>query len=161
MKIAKGSVVGLDYSLHLDDGQVVDSSSLGQPLSYLHGEGQIVPGLERALEGMEIGQSKKVQVAPEEGYGLHDPEGIQEVLREAFPEDVEPEVGMQFTAHGPHDETVPFTVKELKGDTVVVDLNHPLAGQTLHFDVTVRDIRPATSEELEHGHAHGAEGHHH
>ncbi len=160
MKIGKGSVVGMEYSLHLGDGKVVDASSPDKPLSYLHGEGQIVPGLERALEGMDIGESKHVVVAPEDGYGRHDPAGVQEVPLKAFPPDVTPEVGMQGTALGPQGENVPFEIKELKPDTAVIDLNHPLAGQTLHFDVTVRDIRAATVEELEHGHAHGP-GHEH
>jgi FKBP-type peptidyl-prolyl cis-trans isomerase SlyD len=160
MKIGKGSVVGMDYSLHLGDGDVVDASSPGKPLSYLHGEGQIVPGLERALEGMDVGESKQVVVPPEDGYGVHDPAGVQEVPLQAFPSGMAPEVGMQFTAHGPQGETIPFSVKELKTETAVIDLNHPLAGRTLHFDVTVREVRAATPEELEHGHAHGPGQHH-
>lgn len=161
MKIAKGSVVGLDYKLHLGDGEIVDASEPGDPLTYLHGEGQIVPGLEQALEGMEAGQSKRVVVAPAEGYGEHDARGLQQVPRDAFPDGFDPKPGMELTAEGPNGEPVPFVVREVKGDTIVIDLNHPLAGRTLHFDVTVRDVRAATSEELEHGHAHGGDGHHH
>ncbi len=157
-KIANGSVVAIDYRLHLGDGDVIDASSPGEPLSYLHGGGQIVPGLERALEGMEAGEAKHVVVSPEEGYGPHDPRGVQELPKTNFPEDVKPEPGMEFTAHGPKGEEVPFQVKEVRPDVVVVDLNHPLAGRTLHFDVTVREVRAATPEELEHGHAHGPEG---
>jgi FKBP-type peptidyl-prolyl cis-trans isomerase SlyD len=159
MKIGKGNVVGLDYSLHLGDGEVVDRSDPGEPLTYLHGEGQIVPGLETALEGMGVGDQKKVVVAPGDGYGDHDPRGIQEVPREAFPADFQPQVGMELTAEGPNGEPVPFSIREVKPASIVIDLNHPLAGKTLHFDVTVREVRAATSEELEHGHAHGPHGH--
>lgn len=161
MKISKGSVVAIDYSLHLGDGQVVDASEPGDPLTYLHGEGQIVPGLESALEGLGVSDTKKVVVAPEQGYGERDPRGVQEVPRNAFPPDFSPQPGLELTAEGPDGEPVPFTVREVKLETVVIDLNHPLAGATLHFDVTVRDVRAATAEELEHGHAHGPDGHHH
>jgi FKBP-type peptidyl-prolyl cis-trans isomerase SlyD len=161
MKVGKGSVVGIDYSLHLGDGKVIDQSEPGSPLSYLHGEGQIVPGLERAIEGMAVGDSKKVVVAPEDGYGTHDPGGVHEVPRDAFPPGLTPEVGMQLTARGPQGEAVPFTVHQVRDDAVVVDLNHPLAGKTLHFEITVKDVRDATPEEKEHGHTHGPEGHHH
>jgi FKBP-type peptidyl-prolyl cis-trans isomerase SlyD len=161
MKIASGSVVGIDYSLHLGDGRVVDQSEPGDPLTYLHGEGQIVPGLESALEGLGVGDSKQVVVAPTEGYGDHDPRGVQEVPRGAFPPDFQPEAGMELTAEGPSGEPVPFAVREVKADSVVIDLNHPLAGKTLHFDVTVREVRAATPEEVAHGHAHGPDGHHH
>lgn len=160
-KVGKGSVVGIDYSLHLGDGNVIDRSEPGAPLTYLHGEGNIVPGLERALEGLAVGDARQVVVAPEDGYGPHDLQGLQEVPRDAFPTDMKPEVGMQFTARGPQGEAVPFTVTDVKLESVVVDLNHPLAGKTLHFDVTVREIREATAEEMEHGHVHGEGDHHH
>lgn len=161
MKIASGSVVGIDYSLHLGDGQVIDASAPGEPLTYLHGEGQIVPGLESALEGMSAGDQKQVVVAPGEGYGEHDPRGVQEVPRAAFPSELDPQPGMELTAEGPNGEPVPFAVREVRSDAVVIDLNHPLAGKTLHFDVTVREVRAATPEEISHGHAHGAHGHEH
>jgi FKBP-type peptidyl-prolyl cis-trans isomerase SlyD len=161
MKIEKGRVVDIDYSLHLGDGEVVDKSEPGDPLTYLHGEGQIVPGLERALEGMEKGQQKQVVVAPADGYGEHDPSGVQRVPRKAFPAGFEPEVGMELTAQGPQGEDVPFVVRAVEADAVTIDLNHPLAGKPLHFDITIREVRDATAEELEHGHAHGPDGHHH
>jgi FKBP-type peptidyl-prolyl cis-trans isomerase SlyD len=161
MKIANGTVVHIDYSLHLGDGRVVDASEAAEPLTYLHGEGQIVPGLESALEGLSPGDKKQVVVAPSDGYGDHDARGIQEVQRDAFPEDFEPQVGMELTAQGPEGEPVPFSIREVRADAVVIDLNHPLAGKTLHFDVTIRDVRAATDEEREHGHAHGADGHEH
>jgi FKBP-type peptidyl-prolyl cis-trans isomerase SlyD len=159
MKIANGNVVGIDYSLHLGDGRVVDASAPGQPLTYLHGEGQIVPGLESALEGLDVGERKQVVVAPGDGYGEHDPRGVQEVPRAAFPPGFEPQVGMELTAEGPDGEAVPFAVREVRPESVLIDLNHPLAGKTLHFDVTVRDVRPATDEERSHGHVHGPHGH--
>jgi FKBP-type peptidyl-prolyl cis-trans isomerase SlyD len=161
MKIASGSVVGIDYSLHLGDGRVVDASEPGDPLTYLHGEGQIVPGLEAALEGLSIGDRRQVVVAPGDGYGEHDPGGLHEVERGAFPPGFEPEVGSELTAEGPGGRPVPFTVREVRPESVVIDLNHPLAGKTLHFDVTVREVRAATEDERAHGHAHGPGGHGH
>jgi FKBP-type peptidyl-prolyl cis-trans isomerase SlyD len=161
MKIGKGSVVNLDYSLHLGDGEVVDRSEPGDPLLYLHGEGQIVPGLEDALAGMGAGDRKQVVVAPDQGYGPHDPSGVQQVPRTAFPDGFEPEVGMELTAEGPNGEPVPFSIRAVAADSITIDLNHPLAGKTLHFDVTVREVRAATAEELEHGHPHGPGGHGH
>jgi FKBP-type peptidyl-prolyl cis-trans isomerase SlyD len=159
MKIANGHVVGIDYSLHLGDGQVVDASAPGEPLTYLHGEGQIVPGLETALEGLDVGERKQVVVAPGDGYGDHDPRGVQEVPRTAFPPGFEPKVGMELTAEGPNGDAVPFAIREVRLESVLIDLNHPLAGKTLHFDVTVREVRQATEEERAHGHAHGPHGH--
>ncbi len=160
MKVSKDSVVSVEYRLHLGDGEVIDESEPGQPLAYMHGRGQIVPGLEGQLEGMSAGESKKVVVVPSQGYGEHDPRGLQVVPRSMFPPNAQIEPGMSITAQTAEGDVIPITVRELKGDSVVVDLNHPLAGKTLHFDVTVREVRPATSEEMEHGHAHGPGGAH-
>lgn len=161
MKVGKGSVVSLDYQLHLGDGKVVDASEPGQPMSYIHGEGQIVSGLERSLEGLSAGDTKQVVVQPEEGYGERDEHGIQDVPREAFPSDLDLQPGMELTAEGANGECVSFVVREVKPEAVLIDLNHPLAGKTLHFVVTVRDVRPASAEEMEHGHVHGPDGHGH
>jgi FKBP-type peptidyl-prolyl cis-trans isomerase SlyD len=161
MKIAKGRVVDLDYSLHLGDGKVVDQSDPGEPLTYLHGEGEIVPGLEGALEGAQVGDRKQVVVSPADGYGDRDPGGIQRVPRQAFPPGFQPEVGMELSAQDPDGDEVAFVIQGVEPDAVTIDLNHPLAGRTLHFDVTVREVRAATPDELEHGHAHGPEGHEH
>lgn len=161
MKVTKGSVVAVDYKLHLGDGKVVDESEPGEPLQYLHGEGQIVPGLEKELEGLSVGDSRKVVVAPAEGYGEHDARGIQEVPASSFPPGAKVEAGVEFVAEGPNGEPIPVAVREVRGDKVLIDLNHPLAGKTLHFDVTVKEIRAATAEELEHGHAHGEGDEHH
>jgi len=160
LKIANGSVVALDYKLHLGDGDIIDESEAGSPLYYIQGEGNIVPGLERALDGLEVGATKVVVVEAADGYGAHDPQGVQEVAKEAFGGEL-PEVGHQYTARGPNGETVPFVVKEIRPEVVVVDLNHPLAGRTLHFEVAIREVREASTEEKEHGHVHAPGGHHH
>ena len=160
MKITKDSVVSVDYRLHLGDGEVVDESEPGEPLVYLHGHGETVPGLENALEGKAAGDKLQVKVSPDEGYGDHDPEKIEEVPRGEFPDELELKVGNILTATDDDGNEMDFLIKEVKGDAVVVDFNHPLAGKTLHFDVTVREVRAATPEELEHGHVHGP-GHEH
>jgi FKBP-type peptidyl-prolyl cis-trans isomerase SlyD len=160
MKVSKDSVVSLEYRLHLGDGQVVDESEPGQPLAYMHGRGQIVPGLEGQLEGMSAGESKKVVVPPSQGYGEHDPRGLQEVPREMFPPNANLQAGLTISAQTADGDVIPITIRELKGEKVVVDLNHPMAGKTLHFDITVREVRAATDEEKEHGHAHGPGGAH-
>jgi FKBP-type peptidyl-prolyl cis-trans isomerase SlyD len=160
MQIANDSVVSIDYRLHLGDGKTIDESDPGEPLVYLHGYEQIVPGLEKALEGKKVGESLKVTVTPEDGYGEYDPDGVEEVPREDFPPDMELEAGGIVSATDEEGDEVDFLVKEVRPNTVVVDFNHPLAGKTLHFEVTVREVRAATKEELEHGHAHGP-GHEH
>jgi FKBP-type peptidyl-prolyl cis-trans isomerase SlyD len=165
MKVGKGSVVSLQYKLHLGDGVVIDASEPGEPMSYIHGESHIVPGLERELEGLEVGATRQVTVVPAEGYGDRDLQALQKVPLTAFPEGFEPKAGQELVAQGPDGEPLPFVVqgveKSLQGDVVLVDFNHPLAGKTLHFDVTVAEVRAATAEELEHGHVHGPEGHSH
>jgi FKBP-type peptidyl-prolyl cis-trans isomerase SlyD len=160
MKITKDSVVSIDYRLHLGDGEVVDESEPGEPLIYLHGYGETVPGLENALEGKAVGDTLQVKVSPNEGYGDHDPKKIEEVPRTEFPDELELKVGSILTATDDDGNEMDFLIKELKGNSVVVDFNHPLAGKPLHFDVTVREVRAATAEELEHGHVHGP-GHEH
>jgi FKBP-type peptidyl-prolyl cis-trans isomerase SlyD len=160
MRVAKDSVVSLEYRLHLGDGQVIDQSAPDQPLAYLHGHRQIVPGLEGALEGLSTGDSKKVVVEPGQGYGEHDPEGVRTVPRNMLPPGFNPQPGQTLMAQTDQGD-IPLRIQEVRQDAVVVDLNHPLAGKTLHFDVTVREVRAATEEELTHGHVHGAGGHDH
>lgn len=161
MTIKKDAVVALEYTLKNDAGDVIDSSSdSGEPLHYLHGHGNIVPGLERALSGKAVGDAVAVVVSPEDGYGEHDPAGVLTVTRTQLPEDLEPEVGMMLAMQSPDGRTLPLTVTAVTDDGVTLDANHPLAGQTLHFDVTVRMVRDATAEELEHGHVHGPGGAH-
>jgi len=157
MQIAQNSVVAFHYTLTNDEGEVLDSSEGREPLTYLHGAGNIIPGLEKELEGRGAGEKLNVKVAPEEGYGELQEQLMQEVPRDAFQgvENVEP--GMQFQAQtqgGP----LMVTVKKVEGDTVVVDGNHPLAGQHLNFDVEIAEVREASEEEVEHGHVHGEGG---
>ncbi|WP_224247884.1 FKBP-type peptidyl-prolyl cis-trans isomerase [Hyalangium gracile] len=160
MEITKDSVVTINYRLTLGDGKVIEESEESDPLVYLHGYEEIVPGLEKALEGKKAGDALKVKVSPEEGYGEYDPDGVEEVPREEFPADMEIEEGGIISATDDEGDEVDFLVKEVRDKTVVVDFNHPLAGKTLHFEVTVREVRKATEEELEHGHAHSP-GHEH
>ncbi len=151
--VKKDTVVSIDYTLKDDSGEVLDSSEGGEPLQYLHGHGQIIDGLEKALEGQDVGSSVHVDVSPAEGYGEHDPERMVEVPKEQFDFDVK--VGDYVRAQHPDGSVVPFKVAAVGEDTVTLDGNHPLAGQSLHFDVKVVEIRPATPEEIEHGHVHG------
>ncbi|AGC45381.1 FKBP-type peptidylprolyl cis-trans isomerase SlyD [Myxococcus stipitatus DSM 14675] len=160
MKITKDSVVSIDFKLHLGDGEVIDESDAGDPLVYLQGHEQLVPGLEKALEGKVKGDAFSVVVPPEEGYGPYDDEGIEVVPRDMFPPDLKLEAGGILTAEDPDGDEVEFLVKSVNEKEVTVDYNHPLAGKTLHFAGKVTDVRAASKEELEHGHAHGPDGHH-
>ncbi len=157
--VEKGAVVSIDYTLKDDSGAVLDTSEGGQPLQYLHGHGQIIDGLESALEGRELGATVHVDVAPADGYGDHDPERLVEVPKDQFEFDVQ--VGDFVRAQHPDGSVIPFKVAAVEENSVTLDGNHPLAGQSLHFDVTVVEIRPATDEEIEHGHVHGDGEHEH
>ena len=160
MKIAKDCVVTLDYTLTDEDGEILDSSEGDEPLVYLHGHGDIVPGLERALNGHQVGDQVEVDVSPEDGYGDWDEDLVDVVGKEDFDDPEELEVGAQFEVDT--DEGVRVaTVIEMEGEDITVDLNHPLAGMNLHFAVKVLDVRAASAEELEHGHVHGPHGHEH
>lgn len=160
MQIANDVVALIEYTLTDDQGNVIDSSAGGEPLAYLHGAGNIIPGLEDALEGKTVGDSFKVSVTPAEGYGEKDESLLQVVPRSMFSGVDQIEPGMQFHAQTDYGMQV-ITVAKVEGDNVTVDGNHPLAGQNLNFDVKVMEVRAATAEELEHGHVHGAGGHHH
>ncbi len=155
-QVQQDTVVSVDYTVKLDSGEIVDSSKGGQPLEYLHGHKNIIPGLESALEGMKVGESKSVTVAPADAYGERVEEAMEWFPRNAFPADIELAPGMMFQAHDAQGNIIMLVVSEVADDKVLVDYNHPLAGQTLHFDVTVVDIRPATAEEIAHGHVHHA-----
>ncbi|WP_457637765.1 FKBP-type peptidyl-prolyl cis-trans isomerase [Oceanithermus sp.] len=155
MNASKDKVVTIAYKLTVD-GETVDQGEL----SYLHGHQQIIPGLEKEIEGKGPGDSFTATIAPEEAYGDYDPEGVQTVPRSAFPEDAKVEPGEQFYAQDNQGNPLPLTVTKVEGDDVTVDFNHPLAGKTLHFDVEIKDVRDATPEELAHGHVHGPGGHH-
>ncbi|BDP40863.1 peptidyl-prolyl cis-trans isomerase [Deinococcus aetherius] len=158
MNITQDKVVELDYVLKVD-GEVVDQSEAGEPLTYLHGHSNIIPGLERALEGKKAGDSLHVTVQPEDGYGERDEDNVEDLDRADFDDEVE--VGATYYAQAEDGSVLPFTVVDVDGDTVKVDFNPPLAGMVLNFDVTVKSVRDATGEELEHGHAHAAGMHEH
>lgn len=159
--IANGHVVTIHYRLTLDDGSIADESFGGEPLAYLHGAHNIVPGLERELAGKKIGDTCEVTVAPADGYGEYDPAAEQTVKKTAFPPEVKLEVGMSFQTRGRNGQPVPVWIRSVKGDDVIVTSNHPLSGQNLNFKVEVKDVRRATNEEKKHGHVHGPGGHHH
>jgi FKBP-type peptidyl-prolyl cis-trans isomerase SlyD len=159
LTVAEDTVVGLDFTLRLDDGQVVGSSEEAEPLQFLQGHGQIIPGLETALTGMELGQEKDVVVEPDEGYGERNPEALQLVPKDAFPADVELSPGMGLQMRDQEGRVFQAYVVDIRDDGVVLDFNHPLAGKTLHFHVKVVELREATDEELDHGHVHGEDAH--
>lgn len=152
MNISANKVVEIAYTLTVR-GEIIDQSGPEDPLAYLHGHNNIISGLEKALEGKTVGDSLSVVVSPEEGYGEREDAYITELSRKDFDDDIE--VGGAYYGQTDEGEVRPFTVIGIDGDVVSVDFNHPLAGDTLEFDVHVVGIRDATEEELEHGHAHG------
>ena len=159
--VGPGKVVRIHYVLRSESGEVLDSSDASEPLEYLHGAGNIVPGLEEGLLGAAAGQKLRVKVAPEKGYGVRPEDAVHAFPREAFPEGMQVEEGMSFQAEGEDGQSLPVWVLSVEAERVMVDFNHPLAGQTLDFEVTVAGMRDATSEEVAHGHPHGPGGHHH
>jgi FKBP-type peptidyl-prolyl cis-trans isomerase SlyD len=160
MQIADKTVVSIHYTLTNALGETIDSSVGQDPLVYLQGAQNIIPGLENALTGKAVGDALQVTVEPAEGYGEIRDELIQEVDRSAFQGVDDIDVGMQFMAQTPWGEQ-PVTVVKVEGDQITLDGNHQLAGETLNFDVEVVEVREATAEEIEHGHVHGPGGHHH
>jgi FKBP-type peptidyl-prolyl cis-trans isomerase SlyD len=160
MVVAKDKVVVIDYTLKDSDGQILDQSDGGEPLSYLHGAGMIIEGLETALEGKVANDELQVIVEPNDGYGEFDEKLRQQVPRSEFADIEDLAVDMQFRVNA-DDGFVVVTVVDVNDDEVTIDGNHQLAGVTLHFDVKVREIRDATEEEIEHGHPHGPGGHEH
>ncbi len=158
--IGNGKVVSIHYTLSDGGGKVLDSSEGEEPMEYLHGAGNIVPGLEKALEGKKAKDSLKAVVSPEDGYGEREDGEPQAVPREAFPADADLEVGMEIAAEDDDGDLTPLWIVGVSKDHVMVDKNHPLAGETLHFAVEVVSVRDATPDEIEHGHPH-TPGHHH
>ncbi|MEN8862893.1 MAG: peptidylprolyl isomerase [Lentimonas sp.] len=157
MQISEGTVVSMDYALKDDEGTVIDQSQPGQPLVYLHGHRNIIPGLEAALESKSSGESVEVRVDPADGYGEPNPALEQVVPRDRFQGVEDLQVGMQFQANtdqGP----VSVRVTKVEDDDVTVDGNHPLAGKHLNFNVTVLEVRAGTEEEIAHGHIHQGGG---
>jgi len=156
--IQDGVVVIMHYTLKNDQGETLDSSDGGDALPYLHGSNNIVPGLEKALTGKAVGDAVDVVVAPEEGYGVANPSMIQKVPREAFPPDAEVAPGAQFLMQGENGQPIPIWITDVTDDTVTIDANHPLAGQSLHFSIKIESLRAPTEEETAHGHPHGLTG---
>lgn len=159
MQIGKDTVVELHYQLFDTDGEVIEKTD--EPIEYLHGGyGGMFPAVEKALEGMDVGETCKVRLAPDDGFGDYDAELVHVEPRDKFPDQIE--VGMQFEGKGEESgDTIVYTVTDIADEKVVVDGNHPLAGQTLHMECTIVGVREASAEEVSHGHAHGAHGHHH
>ena len=151
MQIAESKVVYIHYTLTNATGELLDKSQDAEPLGYIHGAGNIIPGLEDALAGMAAGDECEVRVEPEQGYGLRDESLVQDVPHGAFEgvENIEP--GMRFQAESDQGMRV-IEVMAIEGDVVTVDGNHPLAGETLSFKVKVERVRDASAEELDHGH---------
>jgi FKBP-type peptidyl-prolyl cis-trans isomerase SlyD len=145
-RVEKDVVVGINYRLTLNDGTEVDSTADRGPLEYLHGYGNLIPGLEKALDGLEVGSELDISFEPEEGYGTHEPDKIVEVTKDQL--GFEPEVGTVVAAKLPDGREQHLLIAEIDGDKVTLDGNHPLAGQTLNFEVSVASLREATSDEL-------------
>jgi FKBP-type peptidyl-prolyl cis-trans isomerase SlyD len=155
LKVADNVVVSLDYVLTLDDDSEIDRSEKDVPLEYLHGFKNIVPGLENELKGLTVGDEKVVVVQPGLGYGERDPDGLAEYPRNNFPANVNLEVGEPIMMRDKESgESFQAYVTEVRTDTVLLDFNHPLAGETLHFQIRIAGLREPTSEELDHGHVH-------
>ena len=161
MAIGANKVVTLNYKLSDDQGNVIQITKENEPFIYLSGNKQILPKLEEAIDSMIIGGKKNIELNSSEAYGDYDEKAVQQVKKDAFPEGSNLEPGMEYMAHSPEGHPVPFVIKEIQDENVTIDFNHPLAGKNLSFDVELVDVRDATKEELEHGHAHGGDGHHH
>ena len=159
MKVAAGLVVGIAYQLKNEDGVVLEEYSIDQPQHYLHGHDGIIPALETALDGRGVGEQIEVTVAPSDGYGEYSEELVQRVPKDVFNGE-ELEVGMRFMVDTDQGQ-IPVEITAVEDDHVVVDGNDMLAGQVLHFQIQIVDIRAATDEELTHGHVHGTDGHDH
>ena len=159
--VADEQVVSLEFVMRLDDGEVVGQTPDGEPLQFLQGQGEILPGLEAALYGMKIGEAEQIEVSAADGFGEYDPEDFAEVPRDSIPDDVDVVVGEGLLVRDSENEDVyQAIIAEVGPDLVKLDFNHPLAGNALFFDLKVVDIRPASAEELSHGHAH-TPGHEH
>lgn len=154
MQISDKHVVSMNYTLKDDQGMVLDTSENRDPLKFIVGSGMIIPGLEKELQGKEKGDEISVIVEPADGYGEYDDTRVVDVSKSQFQEGTEIKAGMQVQAQDANGDVQILIVKEVKGESVTLDINHPLAGKTLHFDVQIDDVREATDEELQHGHVH-------
>jgi len=160
MQIAKKRAAAIDYKLTIDGGIVVDASEKGQPLWYLHGAGNLIPGLERELEGMQKGDAKTVVVKPENNYDIVDTQKIHSIPHAQFPTS-NYNVNKMVIATAPDGTEVPARITAADTKSITLDFNHELAGKTLTFEIAVQEVRDASKEELKHGHVHGPGGHHH
>jgi len=160
LTIQKNKVVSIDYTLKNDEGTVIDTSIGHDQLTYLHGAGALIPGMEKALEGKSEGDDFKVIITPAEGYGEHNENLLHKVDSKELAHLPNLEVGMELEVQA-DDQPMIMTIVEITDDVIVLDGNHPLAGQTLNFDLQVRNVREASEEEISHGHVHGPGGHHH
>jgi FKBP-type peptidyl-prolyl cis-trans isomerase SlyD len=160
-RIEDDVVVTLHYRLFLEDGTLVEESTPDDPLVYLHGHDNIIPGLERELTGLAVGDRKTIVVEPDDAYGRFDPEAFDTLDRAELPAEIKPEVDMLLTFEDENGHLFDARIAEIDDKTITFDLNHPLAGKQLRFEVTVVELRQATDEELDHGHAHEGNGHHH
>ena len=158
-KIEKDAVVAFLYKLSTADGELIEETDDKDPMVYLHGHQNIIPGLEKGLVGMGVGDTKTVVVEPVDAYGEREDDSIQQIDRASIPAEIELEEGLVLGMQSPDGQHVQVVVTGWDDDTVSLDFNHPLAGEQLRFDVTITEVREATSEELAHGHAHS--GHHH
>ncbi|MEW6030336.1 MAG: FKBP-type peptidyl-prolyl cis-trans isomerase [Chloroflexota bacterium] len=156
--VSDGQVVSMEYTLRVD-GSVVDTSEGREPLQYLHGAGNIISGLESQMTGMALGESRDVVVAAKDGYGETNPQAFMDVNRGEFPADMPIKAGLEMELSDQNGQPLYARVESVEGDVVRLNMNHPLAGKELHFNVKVVALRAATDEERAHGHAHGA--HHH
>jgi FKBP-type peptidyl-prolyl cis-trans isomerase SlyD len=159
-QVKKDKVVSMAYKLTVD-GEVLDEAGDKDAIQFLQGHRNIIPGLERELEGMQVGQSKQVTVKPADGYGEIDKEQVQDISLEEFPEGIVPEIGMELEIKDEDQNEMYGRVLAIKSDAVTMDFNHPLAGKTLNFEVKIVEVRDPTSEEMAHGHVHAHGDHHH
>lgn len=151
--VQDGQVVTLEYTLRVD-GEVLDTSEGHEPIQFIQGKGTIIPGLEKALYGMEVGESKEVHIKAEDGYGEEDPEAYVDIPRAQFPPNIPLEVGVALSVEDGSGQPLHATIHEVEAETVTLNFNHPLAGKDLDFSVTIAALRDATAEELSHGHVH-------
>ena len=161
MSIKLNQVITIGYTLTDENGNIIEVTNKENPFSFISGNDQILPKLEENINGMLIGSKRRVTLTPEEAYGTYNESAIQTIERSEFPEDTLLEVGMSFVSDTSDGQQMPFVIKNIDGDNIILDFNHPLAGHTLTFDVELLNLRDATSEELSHGHVHGSGGHHH
>ena len=161
MAIGANKVVSVNYILKDNEGVIIDSTENSPPFAFISGSEQILPKLEEEVSGMIIGSRKNIKLTASEAYGDYDDKAVQNAKRSQFPDDFNLEVGMNYIANSPDGKQMPFIIKEIRDTEIIIDFNHPLAGKDLEFEVELLDVRDATEEEMDHGHVHSPEGHHH